>query len=117
MRSDTLWMHLKAQASRSRSTTKNATESIAKRRPITCASMLGSLSSDACIQIPTKLCQSWVKLPTMQLIRNAGSQNMLFAMAGASLFLGEGHCYKLSVLTMQQFSIRKMPFPWVLPHS
>ena len=111
MRSDTLWMHLKAQASRSSSTTKNATESIAKRRPITCASMLGSLSSDACIQIPTKLCQSWVKLPTMQLIRNAGSQNMLFTMAGASLSLGEGHCYKLSVLTMQQFSIRKMHIP------
>ena len=36
---------------------------------------------------------------------------MLFTMAGASLSLGQGHCYKLSVLTMQQFSIRKMRFP------
>ena len=56
--------HIKAQASRSRSEVKNATETIAKRRPITCASMLGSLSSDACMQIPAKLWQSCVKLST-----------------------------------------------------
>ena len=43
--------------------TKNAMETTAKRMPITCASMLGSFSSDACIQIPTKLWPSCVKLP------------------------------------------------------
>ena len=43
---------------------KNATETIAKRMPITCASMLASFSSDACIQIPTKFWQGCVKLPT-----------------------------------------------------
>ena len=31
---------------------------------------------------------------------------MLCTVAGASLFLGKGHCYTLSAFDMQQFSIR-----------
>ena len=33
---------------------------------------------------------------------------MLFTVAGATLSLGKGRCYTLSVLTMQQFSIRNI---------
>ena len=78
---------------------KEATKTIAKRMPITCGSMLGSFSSDACIQILAKLWQRFVK----KRLETPGAKTRV-------LLWRERH-YLLEKDT------ENMRFAWALPHS
>ena len=102
------------QASRKRSTTKTTTATIVKQMPSACGSISGSFNSDACIRMHTKHWQSLAQLPKF---RKRREPKRACYCSNRSLSLVTGHCYTLSALHMQRFSIRNMHFPWVLQHA